>query len=353
MRTVREIARDLGVSHEEVLRRLRALGRPAAGASSLVDPVVAARLRGGGAGPSSDDGHGVRARVPPPPPPPRTPPPPPTAERPPVEHSPTGAGVVAPPRRDAAPAEGAAPGDPWAQERALGPRARRPWAPGDGEPPPTRAASRWGAQLAELPVLILLAFGIAVLIKTFLVQAFFIPSGSMLPTLRVGDRVLVEKISYRLRDPRGQDVVVFAKSVFGRAPDLPWYQDARNFMRELLGLPTGTEQDYIKRIVAVGGDTVRYAGKPRRLTVNGAVVEETYLKGGVDRFSPSLTAPDCARLDMRAARGGCVVPEGKVFVMGDNRGNSEDSRAIGPIDEGKVVGRAFVIIWPLGDVSGI
>jgi signal peptidase I len=210
------------------------------------------------------------------------------------------------------------------------------------------------AQLTELPLLVLLAFVIAVVIKTFLLQAFFIPSGSMFPTLHVGDRVLVEKLSYRFGQPERGDVVVFAKSVFGNhLPELPWYLDARNFLRELLGLPTGAEQDYIKRVVAVEGDVVRYAGTPRRLMVAGREVSEPYIRGGRDRFSPSLTTRDCARLDMSAARGGCVVPDDKVFVMGDNRSNSEDSRAIGPISEKKIVGNAFVIIWPPGDIGSL
>lgn len=207
--------------------------------------------------------------------------------------------------------------------------------------------------LKELPLLILAAFVIAVVIKTFLVQAFFIPSESMLPTLHPGDRVLVEKISYRLHDPRRGDVVVFEKSVFGVAEDVPWYQDANNFVRELLGLPVGDAEDYIKRIVAIGGDTIRYAGSPRLLLVNGVEVPQPFIRGGRDRFSSSLTTQDCQRLSMRPSEGGCLVPAGRVFVMGDNRGDSEDSRILGPIDEDRIVGRALVIIWPPGDVGGL
>lgn len=207
--------------------------------------------------------------------------------------------------------------------------------------------------LTELPMLILAAFLIAVVIKTFLVQAFFIPSESMLPALHPGDRVLVEKISYRLHDPNRGDMVVFEKSVFGVASDVPWYRDATNFVRELLGLPTGEEEDYIKRIVAVGGDTIRYAGSPRELVINGDVVPQPFIRGGRDRFSSTLTARDCQRLRMRSAEGGCLVPAGKVFVMGDNRSDSEDSRILGPIDEDRIVGRAFVIIWPPADVGAL
>ena len=210
-----------------------------------------------------------------------------------------------------------------------------------------------GAHLTELPVLVLAAFAIAVIIKTFLVQAFFIPSESMLPTLHPGDRVLVEKLSYRLHDPQRGDVVVFEKTVFGQAADVPWYQDAKNFLRELLGLPVGDEEDYIKRIVGVGGDTIRYSGSPRHLIVNGDAVPQPFIRGGRDRYSSSLTSKDCERLKMQSSGGGCLVPAGRVFVMGDNRGDSEDSRILGPIDEDRIVGHAFVIIWPPGDAGGL
>lgn len=202
-------------------------------------------------------------------------------------------------------------------------------------------------------MLVVLAFVIAVVIKTFLIQAFFIPSGSMLPTLRVGDRVLVEKLSYRVTDPARGDVVVFAKEVFGDAPDVPWYLDVRNFLRELLGLPTGNEEDYIKRVVAVGGDSIRYVGAPRRLVVNGQDVDQSYVRSGRDRFSSTIMRRDCKRLDMTVSEEGCLVPAGRVFVMGDNRGDSEDSRILGPVREDKIVGRAFVIIWPPGDISAL
>lgn len=207
------------------------------------------------------------------------------------------------------------------------------------------------AHVSELPMLVLAAFVIAVLIKTFLVQAFFIPSESMLPTLHPGDRVLVEKLSYRLHGPERGDVVVFEKSVFGEAEDVPWYGDVKNFVRELLGLPIGDEEDYIKRVVAVGGDTIRYADTPRRLIVNGEEVSQPFIRGGRDRFSSTLTGQDCERLGMRSVEGACLVPAGRVFVMGDNRGDSEDSRILGPIDEDRIVGRALAIIWPPVDLG--
>jgi len=211
------------------------------------------------------------------------------------------------------------------------------------------------ARITELPVLILLAFFIAVLIKTFLVQAFFIPSSSMFPTLKVGDRVLVQKVQYTFGGPGRGDVVVFERDVFGpqRQEKLSTLDKARNFFRDLLGLPTGEFEDYIKRVVGVGGDVISYSGNPRVLTVNGEKVEESYINRGVDKGSPTLTGSDCKRLDMAQAEDSCRVPAGTVFVMGDNRGNSEDSRIIGPVDEDKIVGRALLIIWPPSDFGTI
>ena len=213
-----------------------------------------------------------------------------------------------------------------------------------------RSAAR---QVAELPLLVLVAFLIAIVIKTFLVQAFFIPSGSMIPTLRVGDRVLVEKVSYRLHEPRRGDIVVFAREILGPQPDVPWYQDARNFLRELVGLPIGDEEDFIKRIVAVAGDEVRYEGNPRKLFVNGEQVDQDFINRGVDRSSPTLTDKDCKRLSMEPSGDGCLVPAGRIFVMGDNRGNSQDSRFLGPIEEDKIIGRGFVVIWPFENLGSL
>ncbi|MCA1694644.1 MAG: signal peptidase I, partial [Actinobacteria bacterium] len=118
----------------------------------------------------------------------------------------------------------------------------------------TKGAAR---RILELPLLVALAIIVAVVIKTFLVQAFYIPSASMVPTLRVGDRVLVEKLSYRFRDVHRGDVIVFQRPDGSSLPsqaDLPWYDDSLNFARSLIGLPTQGDTDYIKRVVAVGGD---------------------------------------------------------------------------------------------------
>ncbi len=315
MPTVRDVALELGISTDEVLTRLERMGSPAQGEFSPIDGRLADELR------AEHDGLMASRRTVP---------------------------LRAVSNDEASTRAG--DGTATAQISRVPPPPPAGTEPPRGDEPRRRSSVL--SQIAELPLLVLLAFAIAVVIKTFLVQAFYFPSTSMLPTLRKGDRVLVEKVSYRFRDPRPGDVVVFANSAFGgREPDLPWYQDVRTFLRELLGLPTGLETDYIKRIVAVGGDTIRYEGSPRRLTVNGEIIPEPYIRGGRDSTSPTITEDNC--VDMQARGQGCLVPRGDVFVMGDNRGSSEDSRIIGPVREEKIVGHAFVVIWPFKDLSGL
>jgi signal peptidase I len=322
MPRVHEVARELGITSTEAVGHLNDLGVAGQTPASPIDDDTADRLR-------SHVRNGSRTLVgaiPPPPPPP--------GDAAATQAMPVATAVEAP-RQDLQ--------APETEPSDEGKKSKR-----------SKKKRSFLRQLTELPVLIVLAFLIAIVIKTFLVQAFYIPSGSMIPTLHIGDRVLVEKISYRLHDPRHDDIVVFAKSVVGqKPPDVPWYDDAKNFFRELLGLPTGSEEDYIKRVIGVGGDTIRYAGTPRALFVNGTKENEPFINHGVDNSSPTVTSADCKRLRMQVSGQGCLVPAGDVFVMGDNRGNSEDSRIFGPINRDKIVGRAFVIIWPPSDFGGI
>ncbi|HYO61151.1 MAG TPA: signal peptidase I [Actinomycetota bacterium] len=187
----------------------------------------------------------------------------------------------------------------------------------------------------ELPVLVVIAFVVALLIKTFLLQAFYIPSASMEPTLVEGDRVLVEKLSYRWGEPKRGDVVVFEKefatAIIPAEQDDPFWEDIGSALKGLFGFPTGGTQDFIKRVIAVEGDTVE--GRDGRVYVNGEPVDEPYLADGTE------TSPF----------GAVDIPKGMIFVMGDNRGNSDDSRAFGPIPVDEVVGHAFLLLWPPSD----
>lgn len=188
----------------------------------------------------------------------------------------------------------------------------------------------------ELPILVVVAFAVALLIKSFLVQAFYIPSASMESTLLVGDRVLVEKVTYRFDNPDHGEVVVFEKD-FG-APveeDESFVRDIVDSFRSLFGFPTGGQQDFIKRVIAVGGDRVE--GRDGKVFLNGQELPEPYLPEGTQTSSFGPTE----------------IPEGMVFVMGDNRGNSDDSRGFGPIEVDQIIGHAFVLIWPPAHFGGL
>ncbi|CAN5590584.1 signal peptidase I [soil metagenome] len=332
MSTVQQVARELGLTSQEVIARLKAMGQPADSHLTPVEQSVADRLRreSGTPGPPEDNGALASA--------PATSSGVATGEASTAAREPTAA-------QRTASEEPAPSGEPPNEEPP-------PKDSTDKEEPPKKKARRKNGllrQVAELPMLIVLAFAIAVVIKIFLVQAFFIPSASMNPTLVRGDRVLVEKIGYRIGEPQRGQVIVFAQETAGEAPDLPWSEDVRNFFRELLGLPTGEETDFIKRVVAVGGDVITYQGNSRKLVVNGDRVDEPYVKGGRDTGSTKITTANCKPMQLEVSDGGCRVPAGTVFVMGDNRSNSMDSRVFGPVDEDEIVGRAWLIIWPPED----
>jgi signal peptidase I len=194
------------------------------------------------------------------------------------------------------------------------------------------------------------ALVVSILIKTFLVQAFFIPSGSMEPTLHgcpgcLGDRVLVNKLVNHTGGIHRGDVVVFRDSA-GWLPAAHPSTGLRALVRdglEFVGLaPSSTESDLIKRVIGVGGDTVE--GRGGRVYVNGVPLDEPYVLPGNRPTDIDFTV---------------TVPTGKLWVMGDHRAASADSRAHqqGPgggfVPVADVVGRAFVIVWPLGRAAAL
>ncbi len=166
--------------------------------------------------------------------------------------------------------------------------------------------------LIEWAVVIVGAILVAFLVKTFVVQAFQIPSASMHPTLLEGDRVLVNKLSYRLHDINRGDVVVFDRPTsMSAGPNDP--------------------KDLIKRVIGLPGDTLQT--RQGKLYVNGRLLTEPYLAKGTATLN--IDEP-------------VTVPKGRIWVMGDNRGDSQDSRVFGPVPEDSVVGRAFIVMWPPG-----
>ncbi|MCK9922778.1 signal peptidase I [Frankia sp. AgPm24] len=194
-----------------------------------------------------------------------------------------------------------------------------------------------GSFLRELPVLVLVAFLLALLIKALLVQAFWIPSESMERTLLINDRVLVNKVVYHFRDVHRGEVVVFNGKGTGFDHQESIVPKPTNVVsrlvrdvQRLLGLGAPSETDFIKRVIGVGGDTVACCDAEGRVTVNGHPLDEPYVyENDYQRFGP------------------VKVPDGYLWVMGDHRGASSDARQNGPVPQSKVVGRAFVRVWPL------
>ncbi|WP_433066353.1 signal peptidase I [Dactylosporangium sp. CS-033363] len=199
----------------------------------------------------------------------------------------------------------------------------------------------------ELPLLLIVAFCLAVLIRTFLVQAFFIPSGSMENTLLVGDRVLVNKVLYDVREPERGEVVVFTGPDTW-APENQVDKDAGFFAElgrtvgDLVGFSQPGEKDFIKRVIGLPGDKVACCDVDGRVTVNGYPLDESsYLYDN----SPLDAAPNPKQCTARRF-GPIQVQAGQMFVMGDHRGVSQDSRCQGQVPIDNVIGRAFVILWP-------
>jgi signal peptidase I len=210
-------------------------------------------------------------------------------------------------------------------------------------PPPAEGKGRKpaGSFLKELPFLLLVALGLALLIKAFLVQAFYIPSGSMENTLQVKDRVLVNKLVYRFRDIHRGEIVVFngldsfTPEVRVVPPSNPVLRGLQSAARGIGVAPPG-EEDFIKRVIGIPGDKVQCCDAKGRVQVNGVALDEPYVYQ--DNHQPF---------------GPVTVPKGRLWVMGDHRQFSADSRSHtldpggGTVPAQKVIGRAFVRVWPL------
>src|SRR4051794_40775471 len=205
----------------------------------------------------------------------------------------------------------------------------------------------------ELPLLLVVAFCLAVLIRTFLVQAFFIPSGSMENTLLVGDRVLVNKVVYDMRDPLRGEIVVF-RGTDNWAPEVTepvsqaFAAKLGRTIGDLVGGRRPGERDFIKRVIGLPGDKVACCDDKGRITVNGVPIDEPYVQDN----SP-LDAPPNPRQCTSRRFSEVTIPPGEMFVMGDHRAVSQDARCQGPVPIDNVIGRAFVIVWPSSRFTGL
>jgi signal peptidase I len=222
----------------------------------------------------------------------------------------------------------------------------------DAPKPKTPSGQRRWSAWQELPVLIVVALAIALVIKSFVVQPFFIPSSSMEDTLLIGDKVLVNKLVYDFRGIDRGDVIVFNGTGSWNPPAPPGHPSSDPIVRAydvtlrplfssiagLFGTPTDQGTDYVKRVIGLPGDHVACCNAQGLVMVNGVPLHESsYLYPGA--------APSAIHFST-------TVPKGRLWVMGDNRAVSDDSRmrtsdpGAGTIPENEVIGRAFVVVWP-------
>jgi signal peptidase I len=227
----------------------------------------------------------------------------------------------------------------------------------DGEQPPADESGETAAKKnakrsrpfwRELGIIVIAALVLTILLKAFVVQVFSIPSGSMENTLMPGDRVLVNKLVYHFRSIDRGDIVVFSGAGSWDPPAPPGPGDpivrAWDDLTNLVGISApGT--DYIKRVIGIPGDHVVCCDAQGRVTVNGVPLnEQSYIYPGA--------APSAIKFNI-------TVPPGRLWVMGDNRADSDDSRyrmgdpGMGTIPESAVVGRAFLIIWPASRIGDL
>jgi len=175
---------------------------------------------------------------------------------------------------------------------------------------------------------VVIAAVVALLLKTFLVQAYSIPSGSMTPQLEVGDRVAVSSLADRLHEPRRGDIVVFDSPAASPDDESTLAVRVGRDLLEGIGLVSPDDDALIKRVIGLPGEEIQ--ARDGRVFIDARELIEPYLPEAVvtEDFGP------------------VVVPDDAVFVLGDNRANSQDSRFIGPIPADSITGRAIARIWP-------
>ena len=206
---------------------------------------------------------------------------------------------------------------------------------------------RKGSLLREFPILVIVALAVSIVIKTFLVQFFYIPSGSMENTLQINDRVAVNKVPFIGKSIKRGDVVVF------RDPDNwlpePYVGDQNKYLAVVKDafvavgvLPNPAKQYLVKRVIGVAGDTVECCSKDKKLMINGVEIDEPYIFAGNTASDTNFNV---------------TVPAGKVWVMGDHRGASSDSRFHqddinnGMVPTAKITGKVVGIIWPIKNLG--
>jgi len=183
--------------------------------------------------------------------------------------------------------------------------------------------------LLDYAVIAVVAIGLALVIQAFLVKPYRIPTPSMVDTLEIGDRVLVNRVAYHLREVRRGDIVVFR-------------------------YPKNRDVVFIKRVVGLPGD--RLQAKDGKLYVNGQPQDEPYVhktNGVTDPTNPSGVISGTTMSPPWGLAGEYTVPAASYFAMGDNRTDSDDSRVWGPVPEDDLIGEAFFIYWPLGRLDTI
>ncbi|MGO9029462.1 MAG: signal peptidase I [Acidimicrobiales bacterium] len=193
--------------------------------------------------------------------------------------------------------------------------------PAPAAAPLSRPSWNWVVELAVMLVLVVAA---TFVLRSFVIQTFSIPSGSMLPTLQIGDRIIVDKLSYHVR--RG-DIVVFKR-------------------------PPLEEQDYVdlvKRVIGMPGENISARGGS--IYIDGKLLAEPWLPKGPQGYTEPL--PGDPNPQFNLPPGGVNIPAGEYYVMGDNRIDSEDSRWFGPIPRSLIVGRAVSVVWPISQIKGL